>query len=246
MSASAGAAGGLQAVLFDLDGTLVDTAPDLAGAVNALRAELGRAALPLEHIRPHVSNGGSALTRLALGLNPLPGACPQGSGVPDAAAFDAHRTRLLQHYRGGLARQSRPFPGMPALLRRLEALGLPWGVVTNKPAWLTEPLLKALGLAARAGCVVSGDGPAGRKPEPGPLLHAARLMGVDPGSCVYVGDAARDIEAATRAGMPALVATFGYIEPGARPETWGAAALCPSPAGLQAFIEAEHSRRRCA
>lgn len=222
----------LEAVLFDLDGTLVDTAPDLAYAVNATLAEEGLAPLPYAHIRPQVSNGSTALTRLAFGIE------------PDHPSFEPRRARLLDIYRENIARESRLFPGTDALLECLERWGLRWGVVTNKPAWLTEPLLEELGLAARAACIVSGDTTARRKPHPEPLLHAARLVGADTAACLYVGDAERDVAAARGAGMVALVAAFGYLEPGAQPSTWGAAALLDSPAAIGEWIEREHARRR--
>lgn len=222
----------LAAVLFDLDGTLVDTAPDLARALNAARADEGLAPLPFDFIRPQVSNGSNVLTRIGFGIE------------ADDPSFAPRRDRLLAHYRAGIAERSRPFPGMSRLLEVLERRALRWGVVTNKPGWLTEPLMQALGLAERAACIVSGDTTPERKPHPGPLFHAAGLMGVSAAECIYVGDAARDIEAARNAGMTALVAGFGYIEPDARPETWGAEALLDSPEALLAWIEREHARRQ--
>jgi len=199
----------IRAVFFDLDGTLADTAPELAAALNAVRAEEGLPPLPYAAIRPVVSHGGTALVRL---------------GFPDSAGerLEALRQRLLDHYRAGLGRATPLFPGMDRLLERLEAQGRPWGVVTNKPAWLTEPLMAALGLAERARAIVSGDTCAQRKPHPEPLLHACRQTGVPPAACLYLGDAERDIQAGRAAGMQTAVAHWGYLDEHDRPATWGA------------------------
>jgi phosphoglycolate phosphatase len=213
-----------RAVLFDLDGTLADTAPDLAGALNTLLAELGRPSLPLATIRPHVSHGASALLRFALGV------------ARESPGYDDLLQRFLALYRGAIAAQTRLFDGMPALLAAAEARGLPWGVVTNKPAWLTDPLMAALGLTARAGCIVSGDTTAYAKPHPEPLLHASRVLAVPPAACLFVGDAERDIEAGRRAGMRTLVARFGYLGPDDRPASWGADGLVDSPGEILAWL----------
>jgi N-acetyl-D-muramate 6-phosphate phosphatase len=205
-----------RAVLFDLDGTLLDTAHDLAGALNELRRQEGLEALPFVRIRNQVSHGSSALVRL---------------GFPDAneAEFLALRERLLEIYRGALVVHTVPFDGMPELLTRLERDHIPWGVVTNKPGFLTEPLLEQLGLRTRAGVVVSGDTLAERKPHPLPLLYAAQQLGVAPSASVYVGDAQRDVQAARAAGMRAVVACFGYIGPEETPRAWPADAWVHSP-----------------
>ncbi len=199
----------IRAVFFDLDGTLADTAPELAAALNAVRAEVGLPPLPYDVIRPVVSHGGTALVRL---------------GFPEAEGerFEALRQRLLDHYRAGLGRATPLFPDMDRLLDELEARRLPWGVVTNKPAWLTDPLMAALGLDERAAAVVSGDTCERRKPHPEPLLHACRLAGVDPAACLYLGDAERDIQAGRAAGMATAVAHWGYLDDGDRPDAWGA------------------------
>lgn len=213
-----------RAVLFDLDGTLADTAPDLAGALNALLGELGRPGLPFATIRPHVSHGARALIRLGFGL------------ADDAPDFGPLHRRFLDLYRGAIARETRLFDGMEALLAGAEARGVPWGVVTNKPAWLTDPLMAALGLAARAGCIVSGDTTPHAKPHPAPLLHASRLVGVPPQACLFVGDAERDVEAGRRAGMRTLVARFGYLGPDDRPEAWGADGQVDTPDEIAAWL----------
>jgi 2-phosphoglycolate phosphatase len=152
--------GGIQTVLFDLDGTLLDTAPDLAAALNTVLAENCRAPLPFETIRPVVSHGGVAIIRRGFQL--------QASDP----AIEPLRQRLLEVYRANISTHTRPFPGMDDVIDRLEARGLNWGVVTNKPGWLTQPLLSDLGLLQRAACVVSGDTLAQRKPDPAPMLHA--------------------------------------------------------------------------
>jgi N-acetyl-D-muramate 6-phosphate phosphatase len=200
----------LRTVLFDLDGTLLDTAPDLAHALNQVLIARGREPLPFERIRPVVSHGGKALVELGFGPD---------DGSP---AFAELRRQFLDLYRANLARETRLFPGMTAVLEGIQARGLNWGVVTNKPAWLTEPLLRELDLHEQAACVVSGDSLPERKPHPAPMLHACRLAGSEAPQCLYVGDAQRDIEAGRNAGMHTLVALFGYIQQEDRPETWGA------------------------
>jgi N-acetyl-D-muramate 6-phosphate phosphatase len=213
-----------RAVLFDLDGTLLDTAHDLAQALNELRRQEGLAALPFERIRNFVSHGSSALVRIAF---------PQAS----EPQFLALRDRLLEIYRAALAVHTVPFEGMLELLARLEQEGLAWGVVTNKPAFLTEPLLEQLALRRRAGVIVSGDTLAERKPHPSPLLHAARELGVSPAASVYVGDAERDVLAARAAGMRAVVACFGYIGPEETPHAWPADAWVHSPCEIYPWLQ---------
>jgi len=220
----------LRTVLLDLDGTLADTAPDLAYALNRLREEEGRAPLPYEVIRAAVSHGSSALVRLGFG------------DVTDETAFAALRQRLLDRYHRHLARDTRLFAGMDALLQYVEDNGLNWGVVTNKPAFLTDPLMAALGLAARAACIVSGDTTAYCKPHPEPLLHACRLAGSAAAECVYIGDAERDIRAGRAAGMHTLAATFGYLGEADRPQEWGADALVDDPAAIIRWL-AQHRVR---
>jgi N-acetyl-D-muramate 6-phosphate phosphatase len=215
--------GGLAAVLFDLDGTLLDTAPDLARALNALRCEQGLAPLAFEAIRGWVSHGSSALVNL---------------GFPQAteAEFLALRARLLELYRADLARETRPFAGVPELLADIERRGMRWGIVTNKPGWLTLPLLETLGLSARAGTVVSGDSLPERKPHPAPLRYAAAQLAVAPAACLYVGDAERDVEAARAAGMRVVVACFGYMSPSDRPREWPADGWIEHAAELRRWL----------
>jgi len=206
-------------VLFDLDGTLLDTAPDMAGALNALRALEGLAELPFGTIRPHVSHGASRLIELGF-------ACTEG------IRFEELRTRFLALYRRDIAGQTRVFPGLEPILAWMDRVGMPWGIVTNKPGWLTEPLVDALGLRPRLRCVVSGDTLPRRKPHPDPLLHAAGQMRCAPSDCVYVGDAERDVQAGRAAGMRTIVAGFGYLAPGDDPSAWQADAIVAEPGEL--------------
>lgn len=212
--------------LFDLDGTLVDTAPDLAATLNILRAEHGLEALPFEVIRPHVSHGARAMVHAGFGVD---------EGNPRFAAL---RERFLQLYRERLTRHSRLFEGMEEVLSVLENRGVKWGVVTNKPAWLTDPLMADLGLAARAACVISGDSTRNRKPHPEPLLHASALIGVAPEQCLYIGDARRDIEAGRAAGMKTLVAMFGYLGEDDQPHEWDADGMIDDPLDILDWIGA--------
>jgi phosphoglycolate phosphatase len=216
---------GIRTVLFDLDGTLLDTAPDLAAALNTVLRENHRSVLPCEQIRPLVSHGGIALIRLGFDLEP---------GDPD---FETRRRRLLEVYRENLSVRTRPFPGMDELLHAIETRGLNWGVVTNKPAWLTEPLLADLGLIQRAACVVSGDTLENRKPHPAPMLHACTLAGSKPAECVYIGDAQRDIEAGRNAGMHTVVALFGYFQEQDNPHAWDADTMINEPLDLLAWLD---------
>ncbi len=213
-----------RAVLFDLDGTLLDTAPDMVAALNALRSERRRDALPYEAVRALVSHGSGRLVQL---------------GFPDAdpEEFAALQKRYLEIYRGALSIETRLFDGMDRVLTVLAEHGLRSGIVTNKPAWLTDPLLGQLGLTDRFVCVVSGDTVKERKPHPMPMLHAAALAGVEAVECLYLGDAQRDVQAAHAAGMPALVATYGYLQPDEDWQSWGADGAIQAPLGLLAWLE---------
>jgi phosphoglycolate phosphatase len=215
---------GPAALLLDLDGTLLDTAPDMGGALNLLRAEHGLEPLPADVIRPVVSHG--AMRLVSLGF-------PEASGE----SFESLRLRFLDLYAANLAVGTRLFPGFEAVLEHLESRGLPWGIVTNKPGWLTGPLLAALGLDRRSACAVSGDTLAERKPHPLPLLHAARLVGVEPERCIYVGDAERDIQAGRAAGMTTLVAAYGYISASEDPLQWQPHGMVSEPAELLTWVD---------
>ena len=218
----------IRTVLFDLDGTLLDTAPDLADALNTVLVEEHRAPLPYEEIRGVVSHGGMALIRLGFGIPPAD---------PD---FEPLRQRLLEIYRANIASKTRPFPGMTELLDELERRGLNWGVVTNKPGWLTDPLMRQLALYDRAVCVVSGDTLNERKPHPAPMLHACEQAGSLPAQCVYVGDAERDIEAGNNAHMHTLVALFGYFMTDDRPLEWQADGSISHPLELLEWLDGLH------
>jgi 2-phosphoglycolate phosphatase len=215
----------IRTILFDLDGTLLDTAPDLAEALNTVLTENRHDPLPFESIRPVVSHGGAALIQLGFGLE------------QSDPAFEPLRQRLLEIYRDNLSRLTTAFPGIGELLETIEQRGINWGIVTNKPAWLTEPLLKDLNLFDRAICVISGDTLDERKPHPAPMLHACELAGCTPQQCVYIGDARRDIEAGNNAGMHTLVALFGYIQEDDIPGTWEADGMISTPLELLAWLD---------
>lgn len=200
----------MNAVLFDLDGTLVDTAPDLAYALNETLRHFGREPMPYEAIRDVVSHGGTALIRLGFGIE------------PEAENFETYRQFLLDIYKKNLCRESRLFDGMDELLAYLEAQFMPWGIVTNKPSWLTDPLMQAMGLDKRAVSIVSGDTCERSKPHPDPIFHACKQAGVEPAKCFYIGDAARDIQAGRAAGCKTVTALFGYIHDNDRPDQWQA------------------------
>ena len=215
----------IRTVLFDLDGTLADTAPDLAHALNLLLVEQGKTALPYETIRPEVSHGASALVTLGFGKKP---------GDPD---FDRLRQRFLALYTENLCRHTRLFDGIPSLLQALKKQGLNWGIVTNKPAFLTDPLMAQLRPEPAPACVVSGDTVANRKPHPEPMLHACTAAGSRPEQCLYVGDAERDILAGRHAGMKTLVALFGYINGHETPERWGADGMIRAPGEILDWLK---------
>ena len=212
-------------VLFDLDGTLVDTAPDMANALNRTLLNHDRQPLAFESIRPSVSLGGVALVKLAFGLD------------ESAPELELLREEFLAIYRDNLSRYSCLFPGMEQVLAGLEENNTSWGIVTNKPGWLTNPLLQALQLDTRTGCIVSGDTLEQRKPHPAPLLHACELLQCNPGYTIYVGDARRDVEAGASAGMATLIATYGYIETDENPEDWGADGMVDRPEEILHWVQ---------
>lgn len=212
------------AVLFDLDGTFADTAPDLGAALNHVRGLHHLPPLPLEVTRLQASHGSAGL--IQLGFNVL----------PDAAKFPALRDALLAHYSANICAHTTLFPGMAQLVDMLEQRGLPWGIVTNKPHRFTLPLMQALGYAKRAACLVSGDTCAHAKPHPEPMLHAAGSIGVAPQNCLYLGDDKRDMQAGRAAGMKSIIALFGYIDPDADLNTWQADASIASPLDLLAYL----------
>ncbi len=214
----------IKAVLFDLDGTLVDTAPDMAAALNRLLVEEGYDELPLATIRPHVSKGGLALTRLGFAQH-----------VPDTA-IEALRQRFLTLYRDHIAEHSALFSGFEKTLACLEQHHIIWGVVTNKPHFLTQPLMQQLNLAQRSATTISGDTTAERKPHPLPLQTAAKEIGIDCRHCLYIGDDPRDIQAGNAANMTTLIARYGYICEHSDLNTWHADNIIHKPADLLTYL----------
>ena len=214
----------LEAVLFDLDGTLADTLPDLAGALDSVARETGARAVDEARLRPLVSRGTREMLASVF------------AHEPDRARIDHARRRFLERYREGVAIRTRLFPGMDAVLEAIERRGARWGVVTNKHAWLTEPLLEALGLRRRAACVVSGDSAAHPKPHPAPLLLACERLSVAPAAAAYVGDSRSDVESGRAAGMATLSAGWGYFDPEDPPEGWGADVDAGTPGDLLDWV----------
>ena len=212
-------------VLFDLDGTLADTAPDLADTLNQLLQEQGLQPLPFEDIRPTVSHGSIVMINTAFGME------------ESDPGFGRLRARFLEIYAARLTSKTRLFQGIVPLLERLEGSGRNWGVVTNKPDKLTQPLLQALGIRDRTPCIVSGDTLAFSKPHPAPMLHACRLLQCNPQETLYVGDARRDVEAGRNTGMYTLIAAYGYIGPEDDPGSWGADGMVDEPGKIMEWIE---------
>jgi N-acetyl-D-muramate 6-phosphate phosphatase len=214
----------VDAVLFDLDGTLVDTAPDLAAALNRVRVDRGLAPLPPDELRPYASHGARGLIGAGLRV------------TPDQPGYTALRDAFLAQYESALCVDSALFPAVGALLDAIEARALRWGIVTNKATRYTTPLLRALNLTPRAGTVVCGDTTPFAKPHPAPLREAADRLGIAPERCVYVGDAERDISAGIAAGMHTIVARYGYIQANETPEAWPADGLILEPMALLAWL----------
>ncbi|MEE9447413.1 MAG: phosphoglycolate phosphatase [Arenicellales bacterium] len=213
-----------QSVLFDLDGTLVDTAPDLVAALNKVLVAHGRPALSVEQGRPYVSRGAMGLLYRGFGLQ------------TDHPEYPVYVEELLGHYRSALSVQSVLFGGMEAVLARLEADERVWGVVTNKAANLTEPLLKEMGLSERLAVLVCGDTLAEKKPSPKPLLHACDLANITPEQTIYVGDDPRDVEAANAAGMISVAVRYGYYDDSENIEDWGADIIIDHPKALLTLL----------
>ncbi len=214
----------IEAVLFDLDGTLLDTAPDLVRAANRLRSRHGLDVVPAHQVRPWVSKGGRAMIQAAF---------------PDhePAAWDRMLPEFLALYREQIVVETRLFEGFEHTLSVLEKRGLALAIVTNKPAWLTEPVLAALGLAHRFAVVISGDTLAEKKPHPAPVLEACHRLAIAPARAVMVGDDQRDIESARAAGSHALAVSFGYAEAADQIENWGADGILDAPAELLSWLD---------
>ena len=219
----------IEAVLFDLDGTLADTAPDMAATVNRMLERRGLPRVPTEAVRPHVSKGARGMIGAAFKLQ------------PDDEGYPALREEFLAIYGDNLCVDTRLFPGMEELLAGFEARGIAWGVVTNKFERFARPLIDALGLGDRAAIVVGGDTCARAKPFPDPLLFASSAIGIAPMRTLYVGDDERDVLAARAAGMPVIVAGYGYLGDGPPPTLWGADAVIDSPASIGTWMRERDS-----
>ncbi len=216
---------GISAVLFDLDGTLVDSAPDLAGTANDMLVRRSRAPVAYQGLRLHAGSGARGMLGAAFGI------------APGHADYDALRTEFLGHYATRMLRETSAFAHALVMLEVLDAQHVPWGIVTNKAVHLAEPLAQALGLLPRAAALIGGDSTPHTKPHPAPLLEAARRMGVAPQACVYVGDDHRDMKAGRAAGMGTLAAAWGYLGPGEPPAAWGADAVIEHPNQLLHWLE---------
>lgn len=213
-----------QAILFDLDGTLADTAPDLAAAANAMRRDRGLALVPLEALRRVASSGARGLLGVAFDIG------------PGHADFAAMREEFLTNYTADLCIETTLFPGIETILKTFTARGIRWGIVTNKAERLAKPLVAQLGLTPTADCVVGGDTTPHAKPHPAPLLHAATLIGVSPEHIIYVGDDLRDIQAGHAAGMFTIAAAYGYCGNESPPGEWGADLVIDTPEALAALF----------
>jgi 2-phosphoglycolate phosphatase len=216
---------GVHAVLFDLDGTLIDSAPDLGAAAESLRARRGLAPLPPEAYRAHAGSGARGMLRVAFDL------------TPDHADYNAMREEFLRAYENCMLSRTQAFDGVSALLQALLDRGAPWGVVTNKAERFALPIAQAMPMFSGAGAFVCGDTTPHPKPHPAPLLEAARRLGLAPNHCVYVGDDLRDIQAGRAAGMYTVAARYGYLGPAAVVEAWGADAHINSPAELLNLLD---------
>lgn len=216
----------LNAVLFDLDGTLFDTAPDLAYALNTLLTKYKKSPLPFSVIRPQAGHGGKGLIKLGFGIN------------EEHSEFISLWQELLNIYSFHLTRETNLFPGMLQVLDFIEQQQLQWGIVTNKPAWLTQPVLDKFNLTPRTKCIVCGDSLPQRKPDPEPMWHACELIKCNVNECLYIGDAERDMQSAKRAGLYGLIASFGYLSENDQPELWGGDAIIHEPKAIINWLEA--------
>jgi 2-phosphoglycolate phosphatase len=208
---------GIKAVLFDLDGTLIDSAPDLGAAANVMRVHRGLPSLPLALYRAHAGSGARGMLQVAFGVS------------PDRSEYEELKREFLACYEACMYEQTRPFHQVQELLSGLESHGVSWGIVTNKMERLALPLVRSMPVFSNAGVIVGGDTTPFAKPHPAPLLHAAHRLGLLPGDCLYVGDDARDIAAGRAADMKTVAATYGYLGSGAVVANWGADAEAASP-----------------
>ena len=213
-----------RAVLFDLDGTLIDSAPDLAGAANDMRVERGLLPLPYAQLRPMVGSGARGMVGRAFDV------------APGDAEFESLRDEFLSRYEARMVHETRVFESMAPLLERLRSRDMPWGIVTNKATRFSEPLVAAMGLHERAATLVSGDTTPHAKPHPAPLIEAARRLGVAATDCIYVGDDLRDIQAGRAAGMATVAVAWGYLGEGESIEAWGSDHIIQAPAELLTLL----------
>ncbi|QCB48534.1 HAD-IA family hydrolase [Hydrogenophaga sp. PAMC20947] len=216
---------GVRAVLFDLDGTLLDSAPDLAAAADQLRVRGGLPSLPLNQYRAHAGAGARGMLRVAFDIG------------PEHASFDQHKAAFFSLYERSLTERTVAFDGVDAMLAALNASGLAWGVVTNKAQRFALPLTGAMPMFNGAAAIVCGDTTPHAKPHPEPVLEAARRVGFAPADCIYVGDDLRDIQAGKAAGMRTVAACYGYLGPDADVDTWGADAKVNSPLELLKLLD---------
>jgi phosphoglycolate phosphatase len=214
----------VEAVLFDLDGTLIDSAPDLAAAVDKMRTDRGLPSFPLEHYRHMAGAGARGMIGIAFDM------------TPEHPDFDAMKEEFFVNYENCMTERTRIFDGVRDMIAALVAQGLPWGVVTNKSSRFTDPLTSTMGLFATAGAIVSGNTTPHAKPHPEPLFEAARRLAVDPARCVYVGDDERDIVAGLAAGMGTVAATYGYLGQQTDISCWNAHLHIDSPLDLLKFL----------
>jgi N-acetyl-D-muramate 6-phosphate phosphatase len=215
----------VRAVLFDLDGTLIDSAPDLAAAADRMRVERGLPSLPFEHYRPMAGAGARGLLGVAFGIK------------PGDAGYEELREEFFVNYESCMTQRTFAFAGVPQLIEALRARGLPWGVVTNKSMRFAGPLTKTMTLFESAATVIGGDTTPYAKPHPAPLLEAARRLSLDPGRCIYVGDDERDVIAGKAAGMGTVAATYGYLGGNADCMLWGAHAHVADPLDLLPLLQ---------
>jgi N-acetyl-D-muramate 6-phosphate phosphatase len=214
----------IKAVLFDLDGTFADTAPDLAAALNHVRATRHMPPLPLDVLRPQSSHGSRGLLKTGFGID------------PDHPEYDTLRDIFLDYYANNICVHTRLFGDTAALLDELELRGTKWGIVTNKPHRFTVPLMQSLDMASRASCLISGDTCSHPKPHPEPMFKASETIGVAPAMCLYVGDDVRDMQAANASGMRGIIANYGYVGADASVENWNAFGSINKPTELLAYL----------
>lgn len=216
---------GVRAVLFDLDGTLIDSAPDLGAAADGMRLRRGLPSKPLAEYRPHVGSGARGMLQVAFGMD------------AEHVNYEQYKEEFFVHYESCLTQRTRPFEEVDLLVSALLKRGMRWGVVTNKAQRFTTPITRAMGIFDSAATVISGDTTPHAKPHPGPLLEAARRMSLLPAQCIYVGDDVRDIRAGRSAGMWTVAARYGYLGAGADVASWGADAEVSSPLQVLQLLE---------